>query len=140
MPEIRFDTGLVTYDINGACSVSFNPTDTNFVERLFATFEELGKLQDAQEQEAQADGSPAAFFEKCRQRDGDMRALVDKIFSQPVSEAVFGPMSLYALADGLPVWANFVLSVMDEVDTSFAREQKRTSPRLKKYTDKYKRK
>ena len=33
MPELKFENGLVTYNLNGACEVSFNPTDSAFVER-----------------------------------------------------------------------------------------------------------
>ena len=46
-------------------------------------------------------------------------------------------MNVYAMADGLPVWCNLMLAVMDEIDTSFAREQKRMNPRIAKYTAKY---
>ena len=34
MKELNFDTGLVTYDLNGKVEVTFNPSDSNFVERL----------------------------------------------------------------------------------------------------------
>ena len=44
---LSFDTGLVTFDLNGKASVTFNPTDSAFVERLFNTFDELDKKQDA---------------------------------------------------------------------------------------------
>ena len=43
MKELNFDSGLVTYSLNGKCEVSFNPTDSNFVERLYSAFEELDK-------------------------------------------------------------------------------------------------
>ena len=48
-------------------------------------------------------------------------------------------MNVYALSDGLPVWANLMLTIMDEIDTTFAREQKATNPRISKYTKKYQR-
>lgn len=140
MPEIRFDTGLSTYDINGAVTVSFNPTDTNFVERLFETFDQLDKLQQDQEKDAGTDSPMAEFFQRGRQRDQEMRGIIDNTFGAPVCEALFGPMNLYALADGLPVWCNLVLSVMEEVDGGLNREQKRTNARLAKYTAKYKKK
>lgn len=35
MKDLIFDTGLVTYNINGKCEFSFNPTDSAFVEKLF---------------------------------------------------------------------------------------------------------
>ena len=30
MKDLIFDTGLVTYNINGKCEFSFNPTDSAF--------------------------------------------------------------------------------------------------------------
>ena len=47
MAEIRFETGLVSYHLNDACEVSFNPTDSAFVERLFHTFDTLDRKQEA---------------------------------------------------------------------------------------------
>ena len=46
MKELSFDSGLVTYSLNGKCEVSFNPTDSNFVEKLYSAFEELDKKQE----------------------------------------------------------------------------------------------
>ena len=49
----------------------------------------------------------------------------------------FNTPNVYAMADGLPVWCNLLFAIMDEIDTSFAREQKATNPRIQKYTAKY---
>lgn len=54
-----------------------------------------------------------------------------------VAQTRVGKMNVYALSDGLPVWVNLMLAVMDEIDTAFAREQKQTNPRIAKYTAKY---
>lgn len=139
MPELRFDMGLKTYAINDKCEVSFNPTDFSFMERVFATFDAMDKLQSRHEQEQQEDMSPRELFASARAQDQEMRKLVDSIFDQPVCEVLFGDMNLYALADGLPVWCNLVFSIMDEMDGSYVKEQERTNPRLAKYTAKYKR-
>ena len=47
MKELNFDSGLVTYSLNGKWEVSFNPTDSNFVERLYSAFEDLDKKQES---------------------------------------------------------------------------------------------
>ena len=48
MTEIKFETGLEEYTLKGVreAKVYLNPTDTNFVERLFATFEKLDTQQE----------------------------------------------------------------------------------------------
>lgn len=137
MRELHFDTGLVTYDLNGAVQVTFNPTDSAFVERLFNTFDTLDKKQDAYKAEVERAGDKREIFDIARRRDAEMRAMIDDTLGQPVCEALFGGMNVYAMADGLPVWCNLMMAVMDEIDTSFAREQKATNPRIQKYTAKY---
>lgn len=137
MAEIRFDDGLVTYNLNDKIEVRFNPTDSNFVEQLYKAFEELDKKQESYRDEVQKMGDKSKIFDFTRARDAEMRNIIDTLFDAPVCDAVFGRMNVYALSGGLPVWCNLILSIMDEIDTVFAREQKATNPRLAKYTAKY---
>ena len=137
MNTLNFATGLVTFTVNDTAEVTFNPTDSNFVERLFRTFEELDKKQEAYKQEASALTDAKEIFECTQRRDKEMRSLIDAIFEVSVSDAIFGTLNAYALADGLPIWCNFLLAVMDKVDTTFAEEQKATNPRISKYLAKY---
>ena len=137
MPELKFENGLVTYNLNGACEVSFNPTDSAFVERLFNTFDRLDKKQEAYKADIDKIADKKEIFEIARKRDAEMRAMIDETLGTPVCDALFGSMNVYALADGLPVWCNLMLAVMGEIDTTFAREQKKTNPRIAKYTAKY---
>lgn len=137
MADLNFSTGLVTYRLNGVCEVSFNPTDSAFVEKLYNTFNELDKKQDAYKAEIEKVGDKREIFDIARKRDAEMRAMIDDVFGKPICEPLFGAMNVYALSDGLPVWCNLMLAVMDEIDTSFTREQKLTNPRISKYTAKY---
>lgn len=137
MQELNFETGLVRFTINGKCEVAFNPTDSVFVERLFNAFETLDQRQDAYKAEVEKTADKREIFAIARKRDAEMREIIDGVFGTSVCADLFGNMNVYALADGLPVWANLMFAVMDEVDTTFAREQKRTNPRISKYTAKY---
>ena len=137
MQELKFDTGLVTYNLNGVCEVQFNPTDSNFVERLYNAFESLDKMQDSYKAEVEKISDKREIFDISRKRDSEMRDLIDGIFGVPVCGAVFGTQNVYARADGLPLWCNLMLAVMDEIDSSFSREQKLMNPRIAKYTAKY---
>lgn len=137
MKELNFNTGLVTYAINGSAQVEFNPTDSNFVQRLFDAYETLDKRQDAYRKRIETMADKRQVFEFAREQDAEMRALIDELFQAPVSDAVFGRLNVYALADGLPVWCNLMFSIMDEIDTGFAREQKATNPRLEVYRKKW---
>ena len=137
MAELNFATGVVTFTVNGKCDISFNPTDSAFVERLFNAFDTLDKKQEAYKTEISKVWDNREIFDIARRRDDEMRELIDGVFDRPVCKDLFGGMNVYAMADGLPVWCNFLLTVMDEVDTTFAREQKLTNPRIQKYTAKY---
>ena len=66
-----------------------------------------------------------------------MRDMIDGLFETPVCAALFGTMNVYALADGLPVWANLMLAVLDQVDTTLTQEKLRTNPRIQKYTERW---
>lgn len=137
MKELNFESGLVTYSLNGQCEVSFNPTDSNFVERLYSAFEELDKKQEGYKAQVEKMADKREIFDFARERDTEMRGIIDGVFEAPVSDAVFGGMNVYAVAGGLPVWANLILAIMDEIDTTFTREQKLTNPRISKYAAKY---
>lgn len=139
MDTLNFQTGLAAFSVNGGAELSFNPTDSNFVERLFDTFDTLDGKQDAYKEEISKIGDKREVFVVARRRDAEMREMINGVFGAPVCADIFGTMSTYAMADGLPVWCNFLLAVMDKVDTTFAREQKATNPRIAKYTAKYNR-
>ena len=137
MPEIRFETGVVSFKLNDAAEVSFNPTDSAFVEQIFNTFDELDRKQEEYKTEIEH-ADKREIFNIARRRDTEMRDMIDSLFAKPVCTALFGTMNVYALADGLPVWCNLMLAVIDQIDTSFAAEQKKTNPRIAKYTAKWK--
>lgn len=136
MADILFDSGLVEYNLNGKCKVTFNPTDMSFIERIFSVFDTLDEKQEAYK--ADIDGKDGKeIFDIARQMDTEMREIIDSVFGEDVCEPLFGEMSVYAVASGLPIWANLFLAIMDEMDSAFAREKKLTNPRIQKYTAKY---
>ena len=138
MKEIRIANGLETYTLNGVCEIKLNPTDSFFIERLYSVFETLDKKQSSYEAAIRA-AKQGEIFDLARQQDKEMRELIDGTFEMPICDTLFKDMSMYSLADGLPLWANLLLAILDELDESFAREQKLTNPRVEKYTKKYKR-
>lgn len=138
MAGITFDTGVVSFDLNGKTTITFNPTDSVIVEKIYNTFEELDKKQDAYKAEIEKCGNKREIFDIARRRDQEMRAIIDDLFGKPICDELFGSMNIYALADGLPVWCNLMLAVIDQIDTTFSREQKATNPRVAKYTAKWK--
>lgn len=119
------------------CDIVFNPTDSVFVEKLFTAFDTLDKKQESYKAEVEKTGNKREVFEIARKMDEEMREIIGEVFGFDICASLFGEMNVYALADGLPVWANLMLAIMGEVDTAFAREQKATNPRVARYTKKY---
>lgn len=139
MEDFIFDTGLVTFSINKKYEVTFNPSDWNFVERVTSTFEILSEKQEEVERALKSVENMRGFFLSMRELDMEMREYIDGIFGAPVCAAVFGDMNIYALAGGAPVWANFLFTLWDRLDSNLTRESKIKNPKIQKYLDKYQR-
>ena len=140
MPKLKFDTGVVPFELNDTVTVYLNPTDSFFMERLFKTFEELEEKQKSYKATVAEMTDNRAIFDFVRQRDQEMRQMVDDIFQEPVCDALFKGINVYSMAGGLPIWTNLLLTIMEEIDAAFTREKQLTNPRIKHYLEKYHRK
>jgi hypothetical protein len=143
--NLSISTGLKSYDItdeagNIKTTVYFNPTDPGFAQRLYEAFADLDKKDEQYHEKIGAENDPAKLFEIAREMDKEMRGMIDNILGDGTCQAIFGGISVYAWADGLPLWANLLLGVMDEMDEALAREKKASDPRLQKYTKKFSKK
>lgn len=137
MKELVFDSGVVSYSLNGKCEVSLNPADRAFAERFYNAVDKMGKLQDEYAKKAKALQGPEGAFDLARERDIEMGKVLDGFFGAPVCETVFGSMSLCAFANGFPVWLNLMLSILDEIEANIDDIQKQADPRIAKYKAKY---
>ncbi len=137
MKELVFDTSIETFNINGVWQIRFNPTDSRFSRRLFDAFTELEEKYKHSKHEMDITADKRKVFELMDRLDGEMRVIIDNVLGEGASEAIFGNTNVYAMSDGLPLWTNLFLCIMEECNDSFAREQKATNHRVKKYTEKY---
>lgn len=138
MENLNFETGIKHYAVNGVEDVlAFNPTDGAFVSRLYDTFMALSEKQDSFEEEMANTTDNLSVFELAKKIDAEMRKMIDGIFGKPVCNEIFGNTNVYALASGLPLWVNFFMALLDEVDGSFSAENAKTDARIAKYTAKY---
>ena len=144
MSNLTISTGLKEYNLtdelgNVKCTVAFNPTDPGFAERLYNAFSALDKKDEEYHRIASETKDGVQLFKLAREMDADMRRTIDEVLGANVCEPVFGAISVYAWSDGLPLWANLLLSIMDEMDEALAREKKASDPRIKKYTKRFNR-
>lgn len=135
--KIAYSTGVKTFEVEGG-EISFNPADTKFSHRLYDCFENLSHLQKEGEQEnAEALQDGEKLFSMIEKRESEMRGYIEDVFGEGSAAKIFPHTGLYAIADGLPVWTNFLLAVMDIVDASMTDEQKKTTPRANELMKKY---
>ena len=135
MKELNFDLGLNEYDLGGKVTVQFNPTDVSFLEKLSESFATLDRIQEEVKREEISDEKDV--YNLAKNLDTKMREIIDALFGQDVCTPLFGEMNLFASAGGLPVWANLMLAIADEVQASMDSELKQREARIRKYTEKY---
>ena len=137
MKQLNFTTGLEEYRLNDRVTIRFNPTDAVFLEKLSGLYAKLDALQE--EVSSLQDSTPEdEVFPLAKSLDARMRGLLDEFFGVPVCEPLFGTMNLFASAGGLPVWANLLLALTEEVESAMQGELSAREARIAKYTEKYK--
>jgi len=140
MATLNFDTGVKTFDINGdpERTISFAPSDTEFVRRLYDSMETLDAMQMKYQGKLANAQDPAALLDEVAAADKEVRAIIDGVFATPVSGAVFGSANCCGVASGMPVWANFLVSVISECDEYLGKQEKAKNPKLEALLKKYK--
>ena len=137
MKELQFDDGIQEFNVNNRAVVRFCPTDYQFAERLAQVFDKMDALQQKFQGKITAAGSDT--WKVCREIDSEMRSVIDNLFDQPgISSEIFGTTSCYGIGNGLPIWCNLILAIMDVVDADIIAQKKATDPRLDAYLAKYK--
>ena len=138
MKSLELNLGVEEYLLAGKVAVSFNPTDMNFLERLSRDFEQLDALQAEVRATKEKITDDREVFPIARELDGKMRGILNDLFGKEICEPLFGGMNLFASSGGLPVWANLMLAVTEEVQNSMQDELQQREKRIAKYVAKYK--
>lgn len=137
--EITFDAGAREYAINGV-AVSFNPTDANFVERLYDTFTELEKSQAEIEKQVEEIGDDGKkMFALASAKDKQMRGYIDKLLGKGMANKLFRDMNCYALGDvdKVPVWVNLMLAIAMECADEMTASNESLSESQQRFSAKY---
>ena len=78
------------------------------------------------------------MFPIVRELDAKMRGVINELFDDDVCTPLFGSVNLFASSGGLPLWANLLLAITDEVQTAMKGELDKREARIAKYVEKYK--
>ena len=83
--------------------------------------------------------NPAVFLfdEPLSNLDAKMRDIINALFGQDVCTPLFGEMNLFSSAGGLPVWANLMLALAEEVRSAMQDELSQREKRIEKCVKKY---
>ena len=138
MRELKFSDGLEEYRLNDRVTVRFNPTDVGFLEKLSHTFEQLDSLQDEVRKSRDSITDDREVFPIARELDAKMRGVINELFGDDVCTPLFGSVNLFASSGGLPLWANLLLAITDEVQSAMQGELDAREKRIAKYVEKYK--
>ena len=78
------------------------------------------------------------MFPIVRELDAKMRDVINELFGDDVCTPLFGSVNLFASSGGLPLWANLLLAITDEVQSAMQGELDTREKRIAKYVEKYK--
>lgn len=139
--ELTFDFGVKEYTIrgvNGVVTVCFNPADVNFAKKAYKAFDDLRKKQDVRAKALEKDIPDDELFGMVETLDKEMRGIINDLFEQDIANTLFGGINAYSAANGAPVWQNFMMAIIDQLEDATKREQALADEKIRKYTQKYK--
>lgn len=137
MNALSFGSGVKTYTVNETCEISFNPASSQFAQKLLDTVDRCQQVMDeTKKKQAAVEADKAAVFELAAEQDGKISEHIDSLFGPGKSAQLFtwGPT---AWSDGLPVWLNFCMAILDEVAQNVTQQQGQASERMQEYMKKY---
>ena len=136
--ELNLANGVQSYTVNGVeDALRLNPTDAEMLQKIYLAMKDLEGKQKERAKVGKRSEDIEETFSLLHALDQEMRGVLDILFGIGVCEKIFGEMSLYASADGLPVWENFILAVIDLFDDSVKREAALSDKRIQKHVQKY---
>lgn len=136
MGELRFNTGVLVWNVNDTTEISFNPASQQFIERFLDMMEKCLKINEAED--GKKDGKDRReAFRTGRKKDAEISAEIDGLFGDGKAAQLFtwGPT---AWADGVPVWFRFAMEILRVIKGEVTTQKAQTSSRLEEYMEMFK--
>ena len=138
MEKLIFDRGEVSYQVGETGEViQFNPADMLFAGKIAKLFDRIDSLQQQYHGQMQLAKDGLTAYKVAQEANEKMMTEIDAVIGEGKSKAIFGGVACYAISQGLPIWANLMVSIVAEMDDAVVREQEKTNPTLEKYLKKY---
>lgn len=135
MGNLSYSAGGKAYTLNGGETICFDPCDAEFANRIVVAFRNCSEIQKRYPEESFADIDEQLVF--IQKMNADICEEIDKAFDAEVCKKACCGSSPCAISDGLPVWMNFLMAVIDEIDANMPEGEKRSRARVQQYTEKY---
>lgn len=130
MQNLSFDNGFKTFSINNDDSktITINTSDVGIVDRLNKV---QGELEQLQSKIAKTNNNIAVISEV----DNEIKAKIDYIFGAEISKTVFGSACCLSLANGKPIFENFLNAIIPIIKEDTEKEIEKMNADIEKYSD-----
>lgn len=130
--NLSFESGIKEYTINGDPNrvIRINPSDFGIVARAEKAKTALEKLH--------IDPGEEHLSEALTAMDKAVREQIDLIFGEGTAKTAFGDINCTSLANGNPIFLNFLNAILPEVEKVVAEEKKKSDAKIQKYTSRVK--
>lgn len=139
MKNINTGAKVEEYNIDDKIVLRFNPADATFVKNFNAAFTALAEVQDEFSKAAKT-AEDDAFFGIAAATDAKLRGILNDLFGEDICTPIWGTLGLTAISDGMPLWFNFMMALIDEIDADMKSVKDVRSARLDAYLAKYQKK
>lgn len=138
MNTLSIDLGVNEYQLAPDCIVRFNPTDAEFINKLYHGIEAVGKADEAYKKRLEGCDDGLKVLEEMKKADTEIREIIDGVFDAPVCQGVFGDMHVTARSShGIPVSMELFMSIIDQCDIDITGLNGTGKTYVDKYTKKY---
>ena len=134
---MNINTGVQDFNLADRVTVRFNPTDMVFIDRLKTAMDNCVAREEALQDELKGNDDVMVMLKASSAADADLAQYINELFGLDVVTPLCEGVSVRAWADGMPIWANILMAILEVVDASQADQLKASQKRIEKYTKKY---
>ena len=137
MDKLNVDLGLKDYELCEGCTVRFNPTDMELLNKIMESFKELEDEEEKRRNRIAEITDYKEMYNEYAEMDKLFREKINGLFGKDICTPLIGDMNIYARGNGLPIWANIIIAIVVEFDASIKEQDKLSKNRIDKYIKKY---
>ena len=134
MQNIKFDSGVQEFQINGGGVLRFNPSDLNVYSRFMDAIEDIRKVEQVMQaniRDMSAAGTGAGFLQLANEADKEVKKILQNVFGKQndFDEIFCGANVLTVAGNGEMVLTNFLNAlkpIIEDGARRFARAQAET--------------